>query len=160
MIDTQTDRQTHTHTQTQATTIPEGQNWPRVIKLGINHIHFTWYIAFHFERWIIRCEFRQNFMCTCHQRQHIYHGARFNSPRPSDVYMRQSIKPPLPPFGPSHYPDQCWNIVNWTIGNKCQWNINWSSSIFMNKICVWICRLQNGGHSASPDSMCWLKLDN
>ena len=26
----QTDRQTDTHTQTQATTIPEGQNWPRV----------------------------------------------------------------------------------------------------------------------------------
>ena len=28
--DWHTNRQTHTHTQTQATTIPEGQNWPRV----------------------------------------------------------------------------------------------------------------------------------
>ena len=29
------DGQTHTHTHTQATTIPEGQNWPRVKKGGI-----------------------------------------------------------------------------------------------------------------------------
>ena len=32
--DWHTDRQTDTHTQTQATTIPEGQNWPRVIMCG------------------------------------------------------------------------------------------------------------------------------
>ena len=23
---------------------------------------------------------------------------------------------------PSHYLNQCWNIVNWTLGNKLQWN--------------------------------------
>ena len=25
---------------------------------------------------------------------------------------------------PSHYLNQCWNIVNWNIGNKLQWNCN------------------------------------
>ena len=24
----------------------------------------------------------------------------------------------------SHYLNQCWNIVNWTLGNKLQWNLN------------------------------------
>ena len=26
--------------------------------------------------------------------------------------------------GPSHYLNQCWNIVNWTLGNKLQWSFN------------------------------------
>ena len=26
-------------------------------------------------------------------------------------------------FGSSHYPKQCWRIVNWTLRNKHQWNI-------------------------------------
>ena len=25
---------------------------------------------------------------------------------------------------PSHYLNQRWNIVNWTIGNQLQWNLN------------------------------------
>ena len=25
---------------------------------------------------------------------------------------------------PSHYPNQCWVIVNWTLRNKLQWNFN------------------------------------
>ena len=25
---------------------------------------------------------------------------------------------------PCHYPDRCWNVVNWTTGNKLQWNLN------------------------------------
>ena len=32
---------------------------------------------------------------------------------------------------PSHYPNQCWNIVNWTHGNKLQWNLNRNSYTFM-----------------------------
>ena len=34
---------------------------------------------------------------------------------------------------PSHYLNQCWNIVNWTIGNKLQWNINQNSNIFIQE---------------------------
>ena len=26
---------------------------------------------------------------------------------------------------------QCWNIVNWTLRNKLQWNLNWNSHIFI-----------------------------
>ena len=32
---------------------------------------------------------------------------------------------------PSHYLNQCWNIVNWTPRNKLQWNINENSNIFI-----------------------------
>ena len=32
---------------------------------------------------------------------------------------------------PSHYLNQCWNIVNRTLGNKLQWNFNRNSYIFI-----------------------------
>ena len=32
---------------------------------------------------------------------------------------------------PSHYPNQCWNIVNWTLRNKLQWIFNRNSNIFI-----------------------------
>ena len=31
---------------------------------------------------------------------------------------------------PSHYLNQCLNIVNWTLGNKLQWNLNRNWNIF------------------------------
>ena len=31
---------------------------------------------------------------------------------------------------PSHNLNECWNIVNWTIGNKPQWNLKRNSYIF------------------------------
>ena len=34
---------------------------------------------------------------------------------------------------PSHYQNQCWNIVNWTLINKLQWNFNRYSSIFIQE---------------------------
>ena len=34
---------------------------------------------------------------------------------------------------PSHYLNQCWNIVNWTLRNKFQWNFNRSSNIFIQE---------------------------
>ena len=43
---------------------------------------------------------------------------------------------------PSHYLNQCWNVVNWTLENKLQWNFNQNSNIFIqenaleNVICV------------------------
>ena len=35
---------------------------------------------------------------------------------------------------PTHYLNQCWNIVNWTLGNKLQWNSNRNSNIFIKKM--------------------------
>ena len=29
----------------------------------------------------------------------------------------------------SHYLNQCWNIVNWTLRNKLKWDFNWNSNI-------------------------------
>ena len=34
---------------------------------------------------------------------------------------------------PSHYLNQCWNIVNWTLGNNLQWNLNQNLFIFIQK---------------------------
>ena len=34
---------------------------------------------------------------------------------------------------PSHYLNQCWNIVNWTPRNKLQWTLNWNSYIFIQE---------------------------
>ena len=34
---------------------------------------------------------------------------------------------------PGHCLNQCWNIVNWTRGNKLQWNLNQNSNIFIQE---------------------------
>ena len=34
---------------------------------------------------------------------------------------------------PSHYLNQYWNIVNWTLENKLQWNLNKNSYIFIQE---------------------------
>ena len=34
---------------------------------------------------------------------------------------------------PSHYLNQCWYIVNWTHGNKFQWNVNRKLYIFIQE---------------------------
>ena len=34
---------------------------------------------------------------------------------------------------PSHYLNQCWNIVNWTPRNKLQWNVYRNSYIFIQE---------------------------
>ena len=34
---------------------------------------------------------------------------------------------------PSHYLNQLWNIVNWTLRNKLQWNFNRNSYIFIQR---------------------------
>ena len=38
------------------------------------------------------------------------------------------IKPP-----PSHYLNQCWNIVNWTLGNKFQLNFHQNTTILIEE---------------------------
>ena len=34
---------------------------------------------------------------------------------------------------PSHYLNQCWNIVDWTLRNKLQWNLNRNSYTFIQE---------------------------
>ena len=34
---------------------------------------------------------------------------------------------------PSPYLNQCWNIANWTLGNKLQWNLNQNIYIFIQE---------------------------
>ena len=34
---------------------------------------------------------------------------------------------------PSHYLNQCWNIANWTLRNKLQWNFDKNSYIFIQE---------------------------
>ena len=34
---------------------------------------------------------------------------------------------------PSHYLNQCWNIVNLTLGNKLRWNLHWNQYIFIQE---------------------------
>ena len=36
-------------------------------------------------------------------------------------------------MAPSHYLNQCWNIVNWTLKNKLQWNFNQISKLFIQE---------------------------
>ena len=47
---------------------------------------------------------------------------------------------------PSHYLTQCWFIVNWTLGNKFWWDLNWEFCHFHIRKCIWKCCLQNSGH--------------
>ena len=62
-----------------------------------------------------------------------------NSLRSSDAYMRQwssnhwSRKWLVAWSAPSHYLNQCWDIVNWILRNKLQWNINRNSNIFIQE---------------------------
>ena len=72
------------------------------------------------------------FVCT-------YWCGCIDSLRPSDAYLRQQtyhhcFRQWLVAWpAPSHYQNQCWNIVNWTLGNKLQWNFNRNSSIFIEE---------------------------
>ena len=65
-----------------------------------------------------------------------------NSLRPSDAFVRQYNIPTLLHimtrhlvtwWVPSHYLNQCGNIVNWTLRNKLQWNFNQNSYIFIQQ---------------------------
>ena len=67
------------------------------------------------------------------------HDATFNSLRPSDAYMRQWISHlwfrvwlvAWP--APSHYLNQCWNMVNSHLRNKLQWILKRNSYIFTHE---------------------------
>ena len=42
-------------------------------------------------------------------------------------------------MAPCHYINQCWNIVNWTLRNKRQWNLNRNSNIHENALEKVVC---------------------
>ena len=39
----------------------------------------------------------------------------------------------LPGWRSGHYLNQCWNIVNWTLGNKLQWDLYQNLNIFIQE---------------------------
>ena len=58
-------------------------------------------------------------------------------------------------WAPSHYLNQCCDIVNWTLTNKLQWQI----LIFLRK-CVWKCRLRkclSGWHTLLHAFQCGIQ---
>ena len=106
MIDTHTDR--HTHTQTRATTKPEGQNWSRVKKKTMNVIPFNCWLlkmvkspnAEILDFWHSRCYWRQwsrlwnvvltlLWKCRILLRMSVFFSQRMthNSHRPTTMYM-------------------------------------------------------------------------
>ena len=62
-----------------------------------------------------------------------------NSLRPSDAYMRRQFnhhwfrKWLVAWSAPSHYLIQCWDIINWTLRNKLQWNVSRNYKIFIQE---------------------------
>ena len=65
---------------------------------------------------------------------------------------------------PSHYLNQCWDIVNCTLGNKFQWNFNKNTTIFIEennfenvvwKMVAILFQLQHI-NTVSADGLAWL----
>ena len=74
-----------------------------------------------------------------HHAEWLLHDGCLNSLRPSDAYMRQWSnhhwfrKWLVAWSAPSHYQNQCWNIVQKTPRNKLQWNFNRNSNTFIQE---------------------------
>ena len=74
--------------------------------------------------------------CLCYE---TFRTKRINSLRPGEAYMRQCTNHYwfrwclVAWSAPSHYVNQCWNIVNWTLGNKLQCNLNKNLYIFIHE---------------------------
>ena len=47
---------------------------------------------------------------------------------------------------PSHYLNQYWVVVYWTLKNKLQWKFNQNTKLFIHKKYVCKSHLRNGGH--------------
>ena len=86
-----------------------------------------------------------------------WHGVTVvNSSPPSPAYMRQETGSALVQVmacrltAPSHYLNQYWLIVNWTLMNKFQWYFNRHSIIFIdenafkNVVCDFSAKLSRG----------------
>ena len=68
-----------------------------------------------------------------------HYDVLLNSSPPSAAYMGQWTASALVQIMastysvPSHYLNQCWVIVNWTLRSKLQWNINQNTNIFIQE---------------------------
>ena len=47
---------------------------------------------------------------------------------------------------PSHYLNQCWAIINWTLREKLQWNFNWNTKLCIHDDVFQNVVSENGGH--------------
>ena len=80
-----------------------------------------------------------NMNIFCWLSHYLNHWHFVNSLRLSDAYMRRQINHNwfrqwlVAWTTPSHYLNQCWNIINWALGNKLQWNFNRNSNIFIEE---------------------------
>ena len=87
----------------------------------------------------IRARKRYHIHCLCRTLWFIDVLTSVNSLRPSDAYMRRwqnhnwfrlwLVAWPAP----SHYLNQWWKIVDWTLRNKLPWNFNRNSNIFIQE---------------------------
>ena len=83
---------------------------------------------------------------------------------PSNVYMRQLsnhhwFRQWLVAWSaPSHCLNQCWNIVNWTLENKFQWNRNRNSNILIQENAFEYVVCQMASISSLPRCVKWVLL--
>ena len=100
------------------------------------NLHFFYEITWHLEEDTVnihlpKCKFClpwlmviMSTLALLFQIDHENRYCLFNSLRLSHAFMRQYIKHHclrswlVAKSAPSHYLNQCWNIVNWTLGNK------------------------------------------
>ena len=67
---------------------------------------------------------------------------------------------------PSHYLNQSWVIVNWTIGNKLQWNFYQNTKLFLhenvfqNIVCEMAAILSRGGWVKGLSQQCCEMISN
>ena len=56
-------------------------------------------------------------------------------------------------MAPSHYLNQCWVILNWTLINKHQWLFLSKYKTLHSRKCIWKYRLRNGEHFVEGGSL-------
>ena len=68
-----------------------------------------------------------------HQYQ-IINSLKVTSTGSDDVFVAWSVPTIIVAWSaPSHYLNQCWNIIDWTLRNKLHWNFNRNSDIFIHE---------------------------
>ena len=71
-------------------------------------------------------------------------------PIENNAYMNQYTEP-------SHCLNQCWFIVNWTLGNNCQWNLNQNNIFIQENAFENVCKMV--ATLSRPQYLIWEILD-
>ena len=93
------------------------------VQLTINQCWLRKWVVY----WCTYASLNFDGLIKCSLKSHI---CILSSLRPSNAYMYQWINHHwfrwwlVAWSAPSHYLNQCWHIVNWTLRNKLQWNHN------------------------------------